>query len=567
MENIVLVNRLVRESHKSNAEGLRIPLQTKINIAYIKAFCKNTVHEKIVKFLEFGWPLGHDGRTIPPEPKRNHKGVREYPQQTWEYLQAEKQKNRVLGPCQSKVFAGKNGISPLNSVPRKQDDKRRFVLDLSFPRGRGINSGIDKDRYQGEEVKLKYPTVDDLVDLIFQRKNEDPQAKILLWKRDLKACYRQFQLCPGSIHLVGYKFADQYWYDLVLAMGSSSSAQICQKITDMIRYVFENRYDDEVRNFLDDFFSAQIAHKAEQSFLNMAKLLEVLGIEEGQDKACSPDTSMVVLGILFNTVTMTMSLTPQKMDEIIQELKKWKNKQKCSLRQMQSLIGKLNFAAGVVRSGRVYMSRLINTLRQRKSNSNTSIVLTEDNLNDVKWWLEHIDMRNGVPMESLMTRKKWENQGFDWSSDSSGTGMGGWSGNSGLFYHCAIPPKFRGLDINSLECFALLLCVRKWNAQCQGKRIIINCDNMTTVSVINSGAAKCPFLQACLREIHHICALNSTEIRAKWVGTEQNSIADVLSRWDKHPKYRSQFEELTKGCQTQETKIQQTDWEFHYTSF
>lgn len=246
LTNLVEVNKKVRESGLSNAEGLQIPLRTKLNVKFIAEMVRNSTHEKIVKYLRFGWPLGHNGRKLPPEAKRNHKGVTDFPMETMEYLQKEKLRGRVFGPNDQKQFSGKNGISPLNSVPRKNDTKRRFILDLSFPKGNSINEGIDKNYYEGEEVKLKYPTVDDLVHLIFKRKKANPGQKILLWKRDLKSCYRQFQLCPGSVHLVGYKFQGKYWYDLVLAMGSTSSAQICQKITDMVRYIFENRYDDEV---------------------------------------------------------------------------------------------------------------------------------------------------------------------------------------------------------------------------------------------------------------------------------------------------------------------------------
>lgn len=513
--------------------------------------------------MKFGWPLGHDGKTIPPEAKGNHKGVKDFTKETKEYLWSEKTKNRVSGPHTVKYFEGRNGISPLNSVPRKDDSRRRFILDLSFPKGRAINDGINKDFYEGEAVRLKYPTVDDLVHLIFERKKAFPGERILLWKRDLKSCYRQFQLCPGSVHLVGYKFKGQYWYDLVLAMGSSSSAQICQKITNMIKYIFENRYDDRVENFLDDFFSAQIETQAMQSYDNMNRLLKQLGVEESLDKACAPNEIMIVLGIQFNTVTLTLSLTQEKMTEIIQELRKWRNKTSCSLKQMQSLIGKLSFAAGVVRSGRIYMARLINSLRRKRSDRSDRIVLSEDMLG---WWLEYIQLQNGIPMVSLMTNKKWESPGSIWSSDSSSTGLGGWSEQTAEFFHYTLDEGHRQLDINSLECLALLLCLRKWSDQCKGKKIMVYCDNTTTVAVVNSGAAKTKFLQACLREIYHICALNSAEIRAVWLKTTDNTIADVLSCWEQHPKYPLKFAELTMDREVKEINITETDLEFKYTS-
>lgn len=255
VNNIVLVNDLVRKTGVPNAKGLKIPVNTKLNIAFFEAICQNDKDKQTVQYMKFGWPLGHDGHTIPPEPKRNHKGARDFPEATMEYLQSEKNKHRIVGPFDNKVFTARNGISPINSVPRKDSDRCHFVLDLSFPKGKGINSGIDKDKYEGENIDLKYPTVDDLVDLVV-RKKEKTGERVLLWKRDLKACYRQWSLCPGDVHLVGYKVNGKFYYDMVLAMGSSSSAQICQKITDLVSKIFQDMYEEEVKNFLDDFGSA-----------------------------------------------------------------------------------------------------------------------------------------------------------------------------------------------------------------------------------------------------------------------------------------------------------------------
>jgi hypothetical protein len=57
-------------------------------------------------------------------------------------------------------------LSPLNSVPKSTPGERRVILDISFPADSCINKGIVKDVYLGEPVCLKYPSVDDLVQLI-----------------------------------------------------------------------------------------------------------------------------------------------------------------------------------------------------------------------------------------------------------------------------------------------------------------------------------------------------------------------------------------------------------------
>lgn len=213
------------------------------------------------------------------------------------------------------------------------------------------------------------------------------------------------------------------------------------------------------------------------------------------------------------------------------------------------------------------MARLLNALQKRSSARNETIMLNEENLNDIRWWLEHIRIHNGVPMVAPMIARKWEPPGSIWSSDSSKTGLGGWSVKSGQFFHHRLSEQWQELDINSLECLALMLCFHKWSEQCAGKRVLVNCDNQTTVCVINSGAAKNKFLQACLREIHHICALIHTEVQIVWVKTAENAIADNLSRWDQHPRYQQKFRELTKDFNTTETLISPEDLCFKHTTF
>lgn len=84
----------MRRSGQSNAEGMKIPIKTKLNIRYFHEMCKNTVHKKHIKYLKYGWPLGHNGKTIPNEPKRNHKGVTEFQTETHEYIQKEVSKKQ-----------------------------------------------------------------------------------------------------------------------------------------------------------------------------------------------------------------------------------------------------------------------------------------------------------------------------------------------------------------------------------------------------------------------------------------------------------------------------------------
>ena len=67
---------------------------------------------------------------------RNHKGAREHPEAIENYLSSEINRCSVLGTFQRNPFVTSDIIvSPLNTVPKKDSDERRVILDLSYLKG------------------------------------------------------------------------------------------------------------------------------------------------------------------------------------------------------------------------------------------------------------------------------------------------------------------------------------------------------------------------------------------------------------------------------------------------
>jgi len=92
----------------------------------------------------------------------------------------------------------------------------------------------------------------------------------------------------------------------------------------------------------------------------LEQVLEKSGLEESKSKASVPSEKMVFLGVLFNSITMTIELTEDRLLEIKSLVLYWLNKDVAKIKDLQSLIGKLNFVAACLRPGRIFFSRLIN---------------------------------------------------------------------------------------------------------------------------------------------------------------------------------------------------------------
>ena len=107
------------------------------------------------------------------------------------------------------------------TVP-KEECKRRVVVDFSFPPGRSINDGIPKVTYLDVAIKFSLPTVQSMV----SRLNTLGYG-CLMYKRDLKGAFRQFNIDPGDYQYSGLSWNKDMYIDTKLAMGLRSAAFCC----------------------------------------------------------------------------------------------------------------------------------------------------------------------------------------------------------------------------------------------------------------------------------------------------------------------------------------------------
>ena len=74
---------------------------------------------------------------------------------------------------------------------------------------------------------------------------------------------------------------------------------------------------------------------------------------------------MIFLGVLFDSGKLTFEVTAERILEISLLVESWFRKKKASLKELQSLLGKLHFISACVRPGRIFVSRLLIIVRLR----------------------------------------------------------------------------------------------------------------------------------------------------------------------------------------------------------
>ncbi len=116
--------------------------------------------------MRFGAPIGLNGEKVGVNLHVNHSGVKLYPKDIDNYIKKELRYQAVLWPFNSNPFSSPITISPLNSRVKSE---RRVIVDLNFPHGNSVNSGIRKELYLGNDIILPYPKIDSLVEFVKQK--------------------------------------------------------------------------------------------------------------------------------------------------------------------------------------------------------------------------------------------------------------------------------------------------------------------------------------------------------------------------------------------------------------
>ena len=169
MQFLLDVHDKVKKSGKYDFEGCKIRINNHMNMLYLRNLLADYKDQQLCDLLEFGFPIGYKGdNSVLKEVNskniwkyRNHKGAEEFPQEMISYLEKGSLNKAIIGPFKASPFESGIKISPLNSLPKRDTEERRVILDSSYPRGASINDHISIEEYLDNKIDLVYPKVDE----------------------------------------------------------------------------------------------------------------------------------------------------------------------------------------------------------------------------------------------------------------------------------------------------------------------------------------------------------------------------------------------------------------------
>nr|XP_034994623.1 uncharacterized protein LOC118096659 [Zootoca vivipara] len=452
----------------------------------------------------------------------NQKSVRDRPDIAIRKINKEIAAGRVAGPFTTPPIPDLH-ISPLGMVPKKNPGEFRLIHNLSFPPGKSVNDGIPQDL-----CTVKYASFDQAVKLVRQF-----GKGALLAKCDIESAFRLLPVHPHDFKWLGFKFEGAFFIDKAMPMGCSVACSAFEAFSTFLDWALRFKTGlAGVTHYLDDFLFVGRANNGECARLmeDFASLTRELGVPLAAEKTEGPVVRLTYLGIELDTVAQASRLPLDKLTALKELILQLIPLKKVTLKQIQSLLGHLNFACRVVSPGRPFCRRLARLTVGLKRPYHRAR-LPKGVKADLENWLTFLDHFNGVSLwqDNLSLRSDFQVQ-----SDAAG------SLGFGVYFKgrwCAQPwpaswhASEVTRDLTFLEFFPIVVAVHLWAEEFRNRRVCFRTDNQAVVSVMSRQSSRSTRVSALLRAF----VLRSLELNlhftAKFVPGVNNDIADALSRF------------------------------------
>ena len=394
---------------------------------------------------------------------------------------------RIQGPFTEPPFV--NFIcSPLALREKSTKGKYRLLHNLSFPYDeRSVNFNIPDSK-----SKVTYSTLSDAFKII----NE--MGTCFLAKSDIADAFRIVPLHPSQYPLTGFKVNELYYYDRCLPMGARSACQTFERFSDAILFMLKSRYNvSNVVKVLDDFLFLGVSSEGCRFCLEcFESLCNRTGIPIASHKTEGPTKSLSFLGIEIDTGSSTARVPDDKLKKYRDAVNNLLKCENCTLRDLKSIIGQLQFACTVIPEGRCFLRRL-HDLTMGKSNPNSVITFPAWAKEDLLMWRTFLDRFNGITIYNAL----WKGSSKDLSffSDSCPQGFGGTFKRH--FIQGSFPREWKRENIAVLELFPIYALVHIFAPSLVNGRIIFHCDNESIVHILNNKTSKDPAIMSLLRPL------------------------------------------------------------------
>ena len=249
---------------------------------------------------------------------------------------------------------------------------------------------------------MTYIKIDDAINAI-QRYG----LKSLCCTVDISDAFKQLPIKKEQWHLFCVKWNGQYYHYVRLPFGCRSSPRLFDSLSTSVCWIAQNNYDIKVIfHLLDDFLTVdKPSDCGERTMALLSLIFNKLNIPLSCKKTVGPVCELECLGIILDTINMQARLPLDKVERITQFISFVLDKKKsCTRRELEQLLGHLNFATKIILLGWAFVTYLYRLMCSVKE-SHHYVHLNKECKSDLTMWLHFLSTWNGINMfyESHLT--------------------------------------------------------------------------------------------------------------------------------------------------------------------
>ena len=429
-------------------------------------------------------------------------------------------------------------VAPLHVVI-KPPRKPRMVLDA----GRNLNDYV-------RSLPLSYPTIYDAV--------RNSHRGCWYGKMDLKDCFLSFPVNPAFHRWLAFELNGAYYRFTRMIFGLKDAPRINELMLSVVSHYLRARDVNHIRYVDDILIIGTSAEEVRRSMQCIRDTLPLFGLRNNPAKEEGPVQCLEFLGISIDSVSCTLFCPPSRIQELRGLFQHFRSKRSCSLKALQSLVGKLTFAAQVLPGAKPFFSRLLDLLRAH--HGHRWVQLNKAFRADCSLWLRMLPLWNHsypwstyrqAPHITLAADACFQGYGFlVESADPSicralPTHLRPAQGHA-CFYAAEDVPTTTNGAIQWGELLALVHGVAAIAPYIPGCNLQLYSDNIADVAIIRRQRTSCPALSSLLRTLYGLAAVYGFNIHIQHRPGDINILADHLSRPTLHKHLsHSPFPNLT----------------------
>ena len=350
---------------------------------------------------------------------------------------------------------------------------------------------------------------------------------------DLKDAYFHVPIAPHHRQFLRFAFEGRAYQFCVLPFGISLAPRV---FTRCVAAALAPLQAQGLRIFpyLDDWLiCSQSREEALRDVESLVSHITSLGLTVNHGKSSLvPRQQTAFLGMHLDSRSMTASLSPRRVEDVVHLLRRFVGGRLLSFRTFQRLLGMLTAASSVVPLGMLSLRPLqvwLNDLGLHPARQGHALVrVTVSCLRHLRPWRREAFLSRGVPLGSIPSRREVV------TTDAS---LGGW----GAVWQCRTvrglwSPSQQTLHINVLELQAVWCALRHFLPYLSGKHVLVRTDNTSVVYHINhQGSARSRQSLRVAQLLLHWAHPRLLSLRAMYLPGALNGPADLLSRQGPHP--------------------------------